>query len=476
MSIDVCAQTLHRYLLAEDVFETIDVFEQQATFGGCWNYTNDPKGSVDVPQTDPNKPLDRPIWRPAKSPNGYANGEKRAVFESPMYERLETNIPHVIMKHSADPSLEDDQLFPSRERVTQYLEAYAREIKRLVHFETQVIDIRKTSLDGQDVWHVHVKDLLSDRVFDATYDAVVVANGHYSVPDLPDIQGIKAWNQANPGVIAHSKFYRRPDSYTDKKVIIIGNSASGVDIASQIATVARHPVLISIRSSSPLAYEAGYKEDVAQIAEFLPSSQGTRAVRFTDGRVEEDVDAILFATGYFYSFPFLSQLQPKLILTGDRVEHLYKHLFYIYDPTLAFIGLPSKIIPFRTFEGQAAVIARVWSDRLELPPVQEMKKWEEGVIAKQGSGKAFHELKFPEDFDYLNEMVEWSKQAKEPGRGKIPPRWSERETWTRKRFPAIKKAFNDQGEARHKVRTVEELGFDYDAWLREQKIWVDGKT
>lgn len=380
-----------------------------------------------------------------------------------MYENLETNIPHAIMRHSDALSLEDDQLFPRRERVVQYLEAYANEIKHLVHFETQVIDVRKTSSAGQNVWHVRFKDFLSDKIFKAAYDAIVVANGHYSVPDLPDIKGIKAWNIANPGVIAHSKYYRRPDSYANKKVIIIGNSASGVDIASQIATVAKHPILISIRSESPLAYEAGYKEDVRQIEKFLPSSQGTRAVRFADGRVETEVDAILFATGYFYSFPFLSSIEPKLIDTGARVQHLYKHLFYIHDPTLAFIGIPSKIIPFRTFEGQAAVIARVWADRLDLPRVEEMKKWEENLMARQGVGKAFHVLKFPEDFDYLNQMVEWAQRAREPERGKIPLSWNDRETWTRKRFPAIKNAFNDKGEARRKVRTVEQLGFDYDA-------------
>lgn len=59
--------------------------------------------------------------------------------------------------------------------------------------------------------------------------------------------------------------------------------------------------------------------------------------------------------------------------------------------------------------------------------------------------------------------------ARGVGRGKTPPKWSEKETWTRERFPEIKKAFADRGEARHSVRRVEELGFDYDASLREQK-------
>ena len=390
-----------------------------------------------------------------------------------MYERLESNIPHVIMKHS-DRLLEDNQLFPSRETVLKYLEDYAQEIRHLVHFQTQVIDISWMRHGEQPTWLVRSKDLKSNHIFKKIYDAVVVANGHYTVPHLPSIKGICEWNKAYPGTITHSKHYRRPAPYLNKKVLIIGNAASGTDIATQIATVSQHPLLISSRSESALfPFSASYKKDVPEILEFLPPSQRRRAVKFKDGRIEENIDAILFATGYYYSFPFLSSLEPPATTTGERVEHLYQHIFYIPNPTLAFIGLPSKIIPFRTFEGQAAVIARVWSNRLSLPSVAEMQKWEKSVIKERGRGKGFHVLPFPRDFEYHNEAREGG-DGKE-GRGKVPPKWDEKETWTRERFPAIKKAFAERGKGRHEVRTVEELGFDYEAWRREHYAGGIGK-
>ena len=362
------------------------------------------------------------------------------------------------------PSLEDDQLFPSREVVTHYLEEYGEDVRRHVSFQTQVMDIDRK---GPGNHQVRLKDLQTNVLYEKTYDAVVVANGHYTVPRLPSIKGIKEWNQLNPGVISHTKFYRRPETFADKKVIIVGNAASGTDIASQIGAVSKHPLLMSQRSESSLAFAANYKENVPEIAEFLPESQGTRAVRFTNGRVEIDIDAILFATGYYYSFPFFPLLEPRLISTGERVQHLYKHLFYIEDPTIAFVGLPSKIIPFRTVQGQAAVVARVWADRLDLPSEMEMVKWEESVIAKRGDGRAFHTLQFPEDFDYYNDLVDWAMRARGRG-GDVPMRWSAMETWARERFPAIKKAFADKGDARHDVKTLQDLGFDYDGWLKEQ--------
>ncbi|CAD6577683.1 MAG: hypothetical protein ASARMPREDX12_008455 [Alectoria sarmentosa] len=460
-----------KYLLAEGCFDTIDIFEQQASFGGVWNYSNDSLDKIDIPQTNPHQPLDEPIWHSVPDQNGVASRAQHATFVSPMYEHLETNIPHTIMKFSDMPSLEDHQLFPSREVVVQYLEDYAEDVRHLVSFQTQVMDICQTQPGAHQI---RLKDLQTNTIYEKIYDAIVVANGHYTVPSIPNIKGIKEWNHAHPGVISHTKSYRKSGPFADKKVIVVGNAASGTDIASQIGTVCKHPLLISQRSESVVAFAAGYKENVQEIAEFLPDSHGTRAVRFTDSRVEEEVDAVLFATGYYYSFPFLSSLESKIISTGERVKHMYKHLFYIDDPTIAFVGLPLKIIPFRTVEGQGAVVARVWANRLELPSTLEMNRWEEDVIAELGAGKAFHVLPFPKDFEYHNELVDWAMRATGRG-GKTPTPWSAKETWARERFPAIKKAFADKGDARHGIKTLQELGkvlenqFDI---LNTQDFWT----
>jgi len=53
--------------------------------------------------------------------------------------------------------------------------------------------------------------------------------------------------------------------------------------------------------------------------------------------------------------------------------------------------------------------------------------------------------------------------------GKEPPYWGEKEYWTRERFPAIKKAFQALGEDRHKIRSLREVGFDFEEWKREKE-------
>ncbi|KAL8760699.1 MAG: hypothetical protein Q9184_003122 [Pyrenodesmia sp. 2 TL-2023] len=448
-----------KHLLSEKHFDTIDVFEQQAFTGGVWNYTPfAPADELSIPQTDPHQPLEEPKW---ECSNGADPVRTQPIFVTPMYDRLESNIPNFLMKHSDNASIERQPLFAGHESVLQYLNSYANDVRHLIKFKTQVYDIRLETANDRDQWLVCTKDLVANKTKEVLYDAVVVASGHHYVPKVPDISGIRVWNQAYPDSITHSKYYRLPDSFTSKKVIIVGNCASGLDIGTQISTVSKLPLLNSQRSAAPeFQRPASWKKVMPEIAEFLSPLKAPRAVSFADGKIESDIDAIVFCTGYYYSFPFLSSVQPPISSTGERVDNIYKQLFSIPHPTLAFIGLPYKIVPFRTYEGQAAVVARVWSNRLPLPSEREMRDWESQRISEKGAGKKFHELTNQEDCRYHNDLVEWALQA-ELGKGeeRVPPKWSRQEQVARKNIAGMKKAFADLGEKRHGVRSLEDLNF-----------------
>lgn len=60
-----------------------------------------------------------------------------------------------------------------------------------------------------------------------------------------------------------------------------------------------------------------------------------------DGSSIDDVDVVLFATGYDFSFPFLPNSNVKI--SNRRIQGLYQHVFSINDPGLAFIGMVSDI-------------------------------------------------------------------------------------------------------------------------------------
>uniref|UniRef100_UPI0009B31664 dimethylaniline monooxygenase [N-oxide-forming] 5-like n=1 Tax=Monopterus albus TaxID=43700 RepID=UPI0009B31664 len=62
------------------------------------------------------------------------------------------------------------------------------------------------------------------------------------------------------------------------------------------------------------------------------------SVEFDDGSVAEDVDLVVFATGYRFSFPFLAS---HVVSVSENKTSLYKYVFppELEHPTLAIIGL-----------------------------------------------------------------------------------------------------------------------------------------
>lgn len=406
-----------RFLLAENAFDTIDIFEQRSNVGGIWNLS-EPVNSrrLPVPQIDPR----------------YGTSEKdeqnSLEFESPLYDYLETNIPKSLMAYSDAPFDERLPLFPGHADVLDYLERYSEPIKHLIHFDTQVTSLSPsdslTSLGPK--WKVTTLNLKTGLSKQSQYDAVIVANGHYTVPHVPAVLGLRAWHQRYPDTVIHSKAYRRPEDFKEKKVLVIGNSASGLDIAGQLASSATHPVCLASRSASQLAPKGGgpaWRKDIAEIEEFL-GPEYDRAVRTKSGEIIDGLDVVIFATGYFYAYPFLSNTAQSstptsnansppnstttsdsdeavqddfhnankfasfpdglnnLTTSGLRTHDVYKHFLHNRYPNLAFPVLNLKIIPFPLAENQAAVLARLWSGRLAVPSKEDMQAWEQHEEAR----------------------------------------------------------------------------------------------
>jgi cation diffusion facilitator CzcD-associated flavoprotein CzcO len=196
--------------VAENTFSKIEVFEQRSSVGGVWCAT--PTETVDVnftiPRTQPSQIPSIPAWTGPDSHSQFA-------FVSPVYDSLDTNIPHTLMNYSDQAFPVGSSLFPPHTVVREYLERYADDIRPYLSLGTQVLDISPAGTQGGK-WIVAVKDVATGKERKETFDAVVVANGHYDDPYVPSIKGIQEWNAAYPATISHSKFYRRPDEFINK--------------------------------------------------------------------------------------------------------------------------------------------------------------------------------------------------------------------------------------------------------------------
>lgn len=330
------------------------------------------------------------IWKYEPS-----NCDSRGKIKSrPMYRNLRTNLPKELMAYREFPWGGDGKAasYVTHEAVQQYLEEYATKFNLLqcIHLGCTVTHLRilnkdhgnHTSVEGtlDDCeswpqislqWTDNEKDLSQQH--EQIFDAVCICNGHYAVPSIPLIPGLTNFR----GKVIHAVEYDDPNDFVGENVLCVGARASGVDISREIGCAGSRVYL-----SDSTCQEMQSLGNVVLIPR-MQSIDENGTVQFSNGKGVElsvdDVDTIIFCSGYDYSFPFVNdESNLELIATpGERrVTPLYEQLWHARHPSLAFLGLPHSVVPFPLFELQAAAVASQWTGNLRvhnilLPPLVE---------------------------------------------------------------------------------------------------------
>lgn len=102
--------------------------------------------------------------------------------------------------------------FPYRKDIWNYLNSYAlrfdvKKFTRFNHLVTSVIPIEDNK------WKVVAKDLPNNKFESDVFDAVIVCNGHNSLPKIPSIEGADDFG----GRKIHSHDFRDAKDFTGKK-------------------------------------------------------------------------------------------------------------------------------------------------------------------------------------------------------------------------------------------------------------------
>ncbi|KAJ5153130.1 uncharacterized protein N7482_009608 [Penicillium canariense] len=423
-------------LMQEKTFDVIRVFERQEKAGGCWVSRDDePPQRFDLDglaTRTADAPLKIPDRLPCRTP---VNTQDRFI-DSPVYPGLETNVDAGAMCFSQEPipeirsewSIErhgQDTPFRHHSVIRQYIEdLFTRKgHDSLVQYNTTVERAAKDSISQKWILtlrrtETHNGDL-SDYWWSEMFDAVVVASGHYAVPYIPAIPGLKEFAARYPGSVEHTKHYRGAKKYQGKKVVTVGASVSAADTAVSLVDSAQYPIHAVVRGR----YNVYFGDDAFKHPKILrraPISHITndgRSVHFEDGTSETEVDHIIFGTGFTWTLPFLPQVETR----NNRVPDLYQHIFYRHDPTLAFVGAVGAGLTFKVFEWQAVAAARVFAGRATLPPTSEQETWEADRIALKGDGAAFTVIN-PEFKAYFEKLRQLAGEPSDgtPGR-RLPP-------------------------------------------------------
>jgi hypothetical protein len=411
------------------------VFEQMPSVGGVWIFD---EKAVDARPLGVGEPATQAT---TSSGDPAANATERQAPPLPwtdtvhgsMYCDLRTNLPREVMGYldypfSADqedeeeeelegggndddaslsPRLtpkfpyraEDPRRYPGHAEVLRYLEAYADAFDLTRHFRLGRRVVRATPAAGNSSpgWRVSSVAVSRDpstgrlrwrqeqeEAEEELFDALVVANGHYALPNLPAV-AVSPSARLFPGQQLHSHNYRSPAPYAGRRVVVVGASNSGLDVAEEIAAAGAELVVVSSRGGGggggAAAAADGKQQPRLERRGMLSALRADGSCAFDDGLpAVERVDAVIYATGYRYSFDFLDEAFYPPPAAGDtananadgallrwreeagRVAPLFLHMFPATGglaPRLSFLGLPWKVVPFPLMQLQARLVAKL---------------------------------------------------------------------------------------------------------------------
>lgn len=312
-------------------------FEKQDDWGGLWNYT----------------------WRTGLDQYG-------EPVHGSMYRYLWSNGPKECLEF-ADYSFDEHfgqpiPSFPPREVLADYVLGRAKRsgIRDRIRFSTAVRNV--TAAEGG--FRVESEDLKTRKRSNERFDKVVVATGHFSVPNVPYFEGIESF----PGRVLHGHDFRDANEFAGKRLLIVGASYSAEDIGLQCMKYGASSVTFTYRTAAMgFKWPAGMEE-----RPLLQRLEG-RTAHFKDGSTAE-VDAILMCTGYLHHFPFLAD--DLKLETDNRLypDGLYKGVVWLDNPGLFYIGMQDQYYTFSMFDAQAWFARDVILGRIKLPSKAEMAR------------------------------------------------------------------------------------------------------
>ncbi|CEF59285.1 Flavin monooxygenase FMO family and Flavin monooxygenase (FMO) 5 family and Dimethylaniline monooxygenase, N-oxide-forming family and Flavin monooxygenase-like family-containing protein [Strongyloides ratti] len=363
----------------------------------------------------------------------------------------------------------------------KYLENYANEynLVKYIKFNHKVQSIfRHESYDNTGNWVITYSDN-NNKIKSEVFNGVLLCTGHHKIPNWPEkFPGQDKFK----GKITHAHNYKDHRGYEDKIVVVVGVGNSGGDIAVELSRISKSVNLVTRRGTWVFnrIFDFGVPFDIVlnrrflfSLKRFTPSwlnnaiieskltkrfdhkmyglqpkhrvlsahptvndelpnrlACGTIKIRpnikcfgetfitFEDGTILQNVDEVIFCTGYNFDFKIIED--GNLIPVIDNNCSLYKYMYPLETTNynnLAIIGLIQpygSIMPIS--EMQARLFFETLSGRLSLPSKKEMlidinKKKE--VMSQRYYKSKRHTIQV-DYMDYMDEIAEMIKCKPNP--------------------------------------------------------------
>ena len=414
--------------------EKIVLYERQNKLGGIWLFNKEigetpndliKSGSYHNDPQLANPFHDGKLNSFAKEVILPRNTQERFI-ETPSYSGMKTNILEKMMTYSDVNKWNVDGDYEQRKYVDRtivqsyiqsYIERNLKDPRVELKLGTTVEDVERVERDDDaelpyrfKLTIRRAKDEDNDLWYQEEFDTVVVAAGHYHVPFIPFVPGLKEVQRMFPEKVQHAKFYRDSRTYKNKTVVIIGSRASGADLTKFISREPGTTVYQSIRNYKNTFVLSNRSNIIKKpvIERYEIDGSNVRVI-FEDGSILVNPDFIIYCTGYLFSYPYLNRLTNGKLTDGNIVTNLYQHTFLINEPLITILGVPLDGISFRIFEYQAVLLSRYLTAKISLPSRRLQSEWVNQRYTERKNTRAYHTIGVADILNYIDELTSLGK-------------------------------------------------------------------
>ncbi|EAR85652.1 flavin-binding monooxygenase-like protein (macronuclear) [Tetrahymena thermophila SB210] len=385
-----------RYLSQETDLNTI-CFEAKNNIGGMW-YLDDYDRLDSEINTSKNAFI---------RDNGYV--------QSSLYENLRLNSVKMKTMYKGYPIPKEFHEYMKQDEFLQYMRGFADNygLKNYISFETYVnyvrlvgnmtqsekeqipINLTKKFLVEVVSYNNYEKDV---RHFQADY--VICCSGHYSKPNIIKIPN----QQIFEGKIDHTHHFRERDGkqLANKNLVIIGQNTSCQDIFSLLlfeSEITPKKITVIGRNSVQHLKNATSLQEVIKkgLIEFIQDEcqefNSKNSLLLKSGKIIENIDSILLATGYQFCFHYLNKFNHidnciEYYENNRSIGPLYNKIISINEPNLIFLGSINGSSQ-QHYERQAIYSTHYILGKLTLPTKEEMMQDFEDELKKNGGKKGY---------------------------------------------------------------------------------------
>ncbi len=130
--------------------------------------------------------------------------------------------------------------WPHGYQVQEYFEKYVDhvDIRKYIRLNSKVT---KTYMEG-DYWIVEAEE--KGEAYKGKFDYLIVCNGIFSEPFIPNFAGTESFKEAG-GRVCHTSQFNHKEDAKDKNMVIVGYGKSSLDVASHVSDLAKSTNVIA---------------------------------------------------------------------------------------------------------------------------------------------------------------------------------------------------------------------------------------